>query len=86
MRLAHWDPFRSLRHREDAFEDFVREFFGRAEGSDVIEPPIEVAESNGDVIVKMIVPGVEKDQIQISVVDNVLTASGEVRKEKEEKK
>jgi hypothetical protein len=36
--------------------------------------------------VKLEVPGVDKDQITISVTDDVLTVRGEVRKESEEKK
>jgi HSP20 family protein len=36
--------------------------------------------------VKMEVPGVEKDQIQLTVADDHLTVRGETRKEKEEKK
>ena len=52
----------------------------------VIEPAAEVAESDGDVIVKMQVPGVEKDQLQLTVSDDRLTVRGELRKESEEKR
>jgi HSP20 family protein len=83
--LIQWDPFRSIAGREDAFDDFVREFFGKSEGADLM-PPIEVAESDGEVTVKMSVPGVEKDQINISVDDHMLNVRGESRKETEDKK
>jgi len=83
--LTHWDPFRALRRR-DEFDDFFRDFFARGE-SDVIEPAADVSESNGEVTVKMAVPGVEKEKIQISFDDGVLDVHGETRKEsKEEKK
>jgi HSP20 family protein len=82
--LTHWSPFRSLEGREDAFQDLVREFFGKPEGD--LLPPVEVAESDGEVTVKMAVPGVEKDQISISVDDHVLNVRGESKKETEEKK
>ena len=84
MTLTHWDPFRALRRRDDAFDDFVREFFVR--GAEAIEPPVEVAETDADVIVKMVVPGVEKEHIDISVEDRSLRVHGELRKESEEKK
>ena len=38
------------------------------------------------ITVKMLVPGVEKDQLQITIDEDVLTVRGEVRKEHEEKK
>jgi HSP20 family protein len=79
-----WDPFRKLRRRDDLFEDFIRDVFGREEGT--VEPPVEVAESENDVTVKMLVPGVEKDQLQVAIDEDVLTVRGEMRKEQEEKK
>ena len=57
-----------------------------AGGIAALEPPIEVAESDGEVTVKLLVPGVEKDHIQVTVDEDVLTVRGEVRKEHEEKK
>jgi HSP20 family protein len=83
--VTHWDPFRGLRRRDEAFDEFVREFFTRGQ-SEIIEPSADVAESNGDVTVKMAIPGVEKDQIHISVDNGVLDVHGETRKETEEKK
>jgi HSP20 family protein len=83
--LAHWDPFRAFRRRDEAFDDFFREFFARGD-SEMIEPAADVAESNGEVTVKMAVPGVDKEQIQISVANGVLDVHGETRKETEEKK
>jgi HSP20 family protein len=74
--LMRWDPFNVLRGGGEQFEDFFRDVFGR-EGAGPVEPPIEVAESEGDVTVKLLVPGVE---------NNVLTVRGETRKEEEEKK
>jgi HSP20 family protein len=87
MSLIPWEPFRALRRRDDAFEDLFREFFRRpmAEMGEV-EPAVEVAESDGDVTVKMEMPGVEKDQIQLTVADDHLTVRGEMRKESEEKR
>ena len=82
--LMRWDPFNALRRRDEVFDDLLRDIFGRETGA--LEPPVEVAESDGEVTVKLLVPGVEKDQIQVSVDQDVLTVRGEVRKEHEEKK
>jgi HSP20 family protein len=81
--LTSWDPFRRL-SRRDAFEDLFRDAFGR--GEEGLEPPVEVAEGEKDVTVKMLVPGVDKEQLQVAIDDDVLTVRGEVRKEEEEKK
>jgi HSP20 family protein len=87
MSLIRWEPFRTLRRRDDTFDDLLPDFFRRSafEG-EVVEPAAEVAESDGEVIVKMEVPGVEKDKLQLTVDDDVLTVRGEVRKETEEKR
>lgn len=83
--LVRWDPFRALRRPDDTFDAFVREFFARGE-SEMIEPLADVAESNGEVTVKMAIPGVDKEEIHISVDNGVLDVHGETRKETEEKK
>ncbi len=88
MSLIPWEPFHALRRRDDAFDELFREFFRRPmfEGEDVIEPAVEVAESDGEVTVKMEVPGVEKDKLHLTVSDDRLTVRGEARKESEEKR
>jgi HSP20 family protein len=84
--LIPWSQFRGLRRRDDLLDDFFREFFRAGEESGLMEPAAEVAESNGDVTVKMQVPGVPKDRLNISVAEDHLTVRGEVKKEEEEKK
>ena len=85
--MTPWEPFRALRRRGDPFDEMFRDFFRRgAEGVGIAEPAVELAESDGEMTVKMEVPGVEKDQIQLTVADDHLVVRGETRKEKEEKK
>jgi HSP20 family protein len=85
--LSRWRPMRSLARRDDLFEDMFREVFGTPEsGVGPLEPAAEVAEADGDVIVKLEVPGVEKDQLHVSVAEDEVTVRGETRKETEEKK
>lgn len=85
--FTRWRPLRALARRDDLFEDFFREFFTAPEtGVGPLEPAAEVAESDGDVIVKLEVPGVEKDQLHVSVTEDEVTVRGETRKETEEKK
>jgi HSP20 family protein len=87
MSLIPWEPFRALRRRDDTFEELFRDFFRRTpfEESGML-PAAEIAESDGEVTVKLEIPGVEKDQIELNVADDELTVRGETRKETEEKK
>jgi HSP20 family protein len=87
MSLVRWEPFRNLRRRDDAFDDLFREFFRGPLGEpEAVVPAVEVSEANGDVTVKMEVPGFEKDQVHVSVADDVLTVRGEARKEERDEK
>ena len=88
MSLMRWEPFRSLRRREGPFDDLFREFFRQPilEDADGIEPAAEVADSDGEVTIKMEVPGVEKNHLQLTVGEDRLTVRGESRKESEEKR
>jgi HSP20 family protein len=83
--LTRWDPFRALRRSEELvdFDDVLRDLFGRAEGA--LEPAIDVSEADGEVVVKAAVPGVEKDQLHVSVESDRLMVRGETRKEEEKK-
>jgi len=46
--------------------------------------PIDVYETDNDVVVKAVMPGVKADEISISVDRDVLTLRGETKSEKEE--
>jgi len=85
MALIPFDPFRALRRRDDDFENLFREFFKGA-GGDALEPPVEVSETETELTVKLPIPGVDKDHLEVNVADDSLTVRGEMRKESEEKK
>jgi len=75
--LTPWEPFRALRRRDDVFDEMFRDFFRRGAEEGATEPAVEMAESDGEMTVKMEVPGVEKDQIQLTVADDHLVVRGE---------
>lgn len=83
--ITRWDPFRALRRGDDLFEEMFREVFQRGAG-EAMQPPTEVAESEREVTVKVLVPGVPKEQLQITVHDDVVSVRGEIKEEAEEKK
>jgi HSP20 family protein len=76
-----------LRRREDLVDSLSREGLPRSIFEDALaELAADVAEADGEVIVKMEVLGVEKDQLHLTGSDDTVTARGEMRKESEEKR
>jgi HSP20 family protein len=87
MAIVRWSPFRDLMGIQQEvnrlFDDLMtRRAEAGAEGA-VWVPAADVAETEDAVNVKIEAPGVNKDDIKISVTDNVLTIRGEKKMEKE---
>jgi HSP20 family protein len=84
MALVKWEPFEGLtalrREMNRVFERFFEEgplgVWERA-----LEPAVEVADTPEAVIVKAQVPGVPKDNIQVTMTDNAMTLKGEMKEE-----
>lgn len=79
--LARWEPFRELSR---VFED---PFF-RAVSSDTSCrwcPAVDVTESEKELVVSADLPGIDPQQVEITVQENILTLSGERKAESESK-
>jgi len=79
--MTRYDPFNEL------VDDFFKGFFVRPVG---IEPraemprmKVEVAEKNGSYLVTAELPGVKKEDIQVTIDGAQLTLAAEVKREKE---
>jgi HSP20 family protein len=48
-------------------------------------PLVDIAEDDNEYLIKAELPGIEKDQVKVSVEDGLLVISGERNSEKEEK-
>ena len=89
--LTRWQPTSDVVTLRDAmdrlFDDaFTRPFsLLRNGGSSWSSLPIDMYQTNDDVVVKAVVPGFRPDQVQISVTGDVLTIRGEVKQEEENK-
>lgn len=65
--------FRSLAFDRPFFSDLARQF-----SLDLVRAPsVDVVNREEEILVRAEVPGVEKDKLQVSVTDNVLTIRGE---------
>lgn len=77
MAIIRWDPFREMTNFEDQFNRLWR---GLAEGRQRQEswlPAVDVFDTKDAVVLKAELAGMNPDDIQIEVEDNVLTIKGE---------
>lgn len=87
MAISRWDPFRELMQMEREMErllggTMLRGMPRRGERlSETMTPGIDVWETNDSLIVQAAMPGVQPDDLQVSVGDNTLTIRGEVRQQ-----
>jgi len=80
--MPKWDPFKdfiSIRERIDSlFDDVIaqnRSCNGMSYG--VWSPPVDIYESENEIIMKAELPGMSRDDFRIEVNDNVITLFGE---------
>jgi HSP20 family protein len=80
--VTRWDPF------EDSFDDLVKGFFLRPmrfEQQDPVRVKVDVKEDPTSYTVLAEIPGVKKEDIQVSIDGNQVAVSAEVKRQKEEK-
>lgn len=91
MAITRWDPFRevaSLQNRMNSlFQDFSHSQGGE---NDLLTragfvPPVDVYEDEHKIMLKLEVPGIKQDELDVRLENNTLTVRGERRFEKEEK-
>jgi HSP20 family protein len=91
MALIRWEPARELH----SLQNEVNRLFGLfdapvAGGSGGARrdwiPAMDLAEDQGDYVVRADLPGIPEKDVHIEVEDNVLTISGERKSEHEERK
>ncbi len=93
MAITRWNPSRDL---DRAWSEFDR-LFNRLTGSDWFadrdmgvsdvgtwRPAIDVTEHENEYVLTAEVPGMQEDDVHISLKDNVLTLKGEKKFEEEE--
>jgi HSP20 family protein len=85
--LAQWEPLRDLVSLRGDFDRLFESFFGVSPVAqeNIWAPVVDIAENNGNIEVKAELPGMNKEDIKVTVKDNVLSLSGERKQEKETK-
>ena len=86
MTLLRFEPMRDLDNFQNRFQRFFGDFPGFHNfNDDNFLPAIDIKENEKNLILNIEVPGVKKDDLKITLQDNILTIKGEKKKEKEEK-
>jgi HSP20 family protein len=90
MAIVRWDPFRevvSLQSRLNSLlQDFSREQGdGEALSVATFAPPADIYEDGQKLVLKLEVPGVKEDELDIQVEGRTLTVRGERKFSSEEK-
>ncbi len=86
--LTRWDPFREMQTFRDVMDRFFeepwaeapRQWMQRTEGFPLA---LDLAEDDANYIVKASVPGVDPENVEVTLTDNVLTIKGETKGEKD---
>ncbi|MBI1912480.1 MAG: Hsp20/alpha crystallin family protein [Deltaproteobacteria bacterium] len=94
MALDKWSPLKELETMKKEMDRIWEDIFpsGRRvdipwkkeaapKGPGVATPAIDIIDKNGEVIVKAEMPGVTKENIDISLQENTLTIKGELKAE-----
>ncbi len=87
MTLMKWDPWREI---EDMFDRYTKAVGVPRGGQEALassdwSPRVDISETETAFLINADIPGVEKDQVKVSVENGVLTIQGERKSEKEEK-
>jgi HSP20 family protein len=83
--IMRFEPVREMVRMNDAMDRLFENFYGRGwSDADLFDAPsVDLYQTENEVVVKASLPGMKADDIQISVVGDVLTLRGEVKAEEE---
>ncbi len=92
MAIVRWRPLRDIVSIQDEMNQLFDNFFGgrvprrwlKAEEG-LWTPNVDVSETKDEIVVTAEMPGMKKEDIKLSVQDNVITLSGEKKSEEEKK-
>ena len=75
MAIIRWDPFREMTQVQNQFNRLVDQMWGGRQESWL--PAVDVFDKQDAVVLKAELAGMDPDDIEIEVEDNVLTIKGE---------
>lgn len=86
MSIVKWSPLKEIeeirKEMDRLFEEFLSPVRRRraisTEG--VISPNVDIFEKGGEVIIQVELPGVNKDEVDLTIADDRLVIKGEIKK------
>lgn len=90
MPIVRWEPFRNLATSQDRFNRLLNESFSRFLGDEEMSsrgwmPPVDIYETDDNIVLKAELPGVNPNDVEIRVEGSTLYMKGERKLEKEVK-
>src|ERR1051326_4474613 len=91
--LTRWEPFRefsTMQELKNRMNRLFRESYSpegpeEALTTSSFAPPVDIYEDGHNITLKMEVPGIDEEDIDVRIENNTLTVRGERKFEKEEK-
>ncbi|MCX6812688.1 MAG: Hsp20 family protein [Candidatus Berkelbacteria bacterium] len=80
--ISPWRPFRESVSLRDAMDRLFEDSVITPKSGGVM-PKIDIKETTDSVIVKAELPGISEDDVDVEILDNVMTISGEKKSEEE---
>jgi HSP20 family protein len=86
-RPVYWRPHFGLRGLQDEMNRIFSDFFDETSETKFsqLTPSLDVVDGKDDIQVHVELPGIAREDVDISLKDDVLTVRGEKREKKEEK-
>ena len=88
MALVRWSPLTELASLQSDMARMMDSFLGPSRavngGSSSWIPPVDVTETEDELVLAFDVPGLQEEQIDVELEDNVLTVSGKREREHEQ--
>jgi len=93
MAIIRWSPLREFTDLKREMDYLFNEFFGRrtspskagriSPASDISFPLVDIYQKADEIVIKAGIPGVEKEDIEITFLENTLTIKGERKRDRE---
>ncbi len=84
--LAVWSPFAELERIRKEFDRLLEDFLpATAEREHILAPPVDIYETDSEVVIKAELPGVKKEDIDVTIKENSVHIKAERKEEREDK-
>lgn len=83
--MVKWDPFDEIRRTQERLNQLFEDFMPMEEwgGGKVYTPAIDIKEEDDKLVVTTDLPGINKEDVQINLKEDILEISAKTGKEKE---